>query len=198
MWTALVIATALTVGIAWWKRRARLVYVIDHVKLEMHPACVVEERVVEQVWRAAISMTNTSRRPRLLPVLAERATVRTGRSVFLANVYLDADVRELNPQSVALAWVEFALPGDVSVNRTDIAFLTDRRVALARFAGAPLRTRNLNGCRRNFAASHKRPVSAPGSSCSALTGESVAWRPAPKVQKSTTSWSDREECVQQR
>ena len=111
MWAVLVIATASMVGLVWWKRRARRVYVIDHVKLEMHPACIVEDRVVEQVWRAAISMTNTSRRPRLLPVLAERATVRTGRSVYLANVYLDADVRELNPLSVALAWVEFALPG---------------------------------------------------------------------------------------
>lgn len=111
MRAVLVIATASMVGLVWWKRRARRVYVIDHVKLEMHPACIVEDRVVEQVWRAAISMTNTSRRPRLLPVLAERATVRTGRSVYLANVYLDADVRELNPLSVALAWVEFALPG---------------------------------------------------------------------------------------
>lgn len=111
MWALLVIATALTVGLAWKKRRARRVYVIDHVKIEIHPPCVVEHRVVEQAWRAAISMTNTSRRPRLLPVLAERATVRAGRSVFLANVYLDADVRELNPLRVALAWVEFALPG---------------------------------------------------------------------------------------
>ena len=111
MWAVLVIATASMVGLVWWKRRARREYVIDHVKLEMYPPCVIEDRVVEQVWRAAISMTNTSRRPRLLPVLAERATVRAGRSVFLANVYLDADVRELNPLSVARAWVEFALPG---------------------------------------------------------------------------------------
>ena len=123
IWVGLVIATASMVGLAWCKRRARHLYVIDHVKLEMHPACVVEDRVVEQVWRAAISMTNTSRRPRLLPLLDERATVRRGRSVFLASVYLDADVHELNPQSVALAWVEFALPGGVPPRAIDTDML---------------------------------------------------------------------------
>lgn len=109
MWAALVIATASTAGIVWWRRRARHVYVIDHVKLEMHPLCVVEDRVAEKVWRAAISMTNTSRRPRLLPVLAERAGVHSGRYVFLANVYLDAEVEEVSPRQVELAWVEYVL-----------------------------------------------------------------------------------------
>lgn len=127
MWTALVIATALTVGIAWWKRRARRVYVIDHVKLEMHPPCVMEDRVVEQVWRAAISMTNTSRRPRLLPMFCERATVRAGRCVYLANLYLDVDVHELNPRDVTLAWVAFALPGDVPAHRIDTGLLDGGR-----------------------------------------------------------------------
>lgn len=114
MWAVLVIATASTIGIAWWKRRARRVYVVDHVKLEMHPPCVVEDHVVEQVWRAAISMTNTSRRPRSLPVLTERATVRASRRVFLANVYLETDVDEVNPDDIALAWVEFVLPGGLA------------------------------------------------------------------------------------
>ncbi|GLJ80852.1 hypothetical protein GCM10017586_25350 [Microbacterium imperiale] len=128
MWAVLVIATASMVGLVWWKRRARHVYVIDHVKLEMHPAYAVEDRVVEQVWRAAISMTNTSRLPRSLPVLAERATARAGRCVFLANVYLDADVRELNPRAVALAWIEFVLPGGVSPRAIDTEILAgDRR-----------------------------------------------------------------------
>lgn len=114
MWALLVTATALTVGLAWKKRRARRVYVIDHVKIEIHPPCVVEDRVVEQVWRAAISMTNASRRPRVLPVLAERATVRAGSRVFLANVYLETHVDEVNPDDVALAWVEFVLPGGIA------------------------------------------------------------------------------------
>ncbi|MBT8797461.1 hypothetical protein [Microbacterium flavum] len=134
----LVIATASTIGLVWWKRGARRVYVIDHVKLEMHSACVVEDRVVEQVWRVAISITNTSRRPRLLPVLAERATVRADRCVFLANVYLDADVRELNPRAVALAWIEFVLPGGVSPRAIDTDIIVgDQRPRPLRWLARP-------------------------------------------------------------
>jgi len=155
MWAALVIATASMVGVVWLNRRARRVYVIDYVKLEMHPPCVIEDRVVEQVWRAAISMTNTSRRPRVLPVLAERATARAGRCVFLANVYLDADVHEVNPQSMALAWVEFALPGDLSVNRIDIDLPTGTR-HLRGLRWRPVEgPTKLSGCRHGaFGASH--------------------------------------------
>lgn len=127
MWTVLVIATAPTIGIVWWKRRTRRVYVIDHVKLEVHPPCVIEDRVVEQVWRAAISMTNTSRRPRSLPVFAERATVRAGRCVYRADVYLDVDVRELNPRDAALAWIEFVLPVGVPADRIDTVTLAGER-----------------------------------------------------------------------
>lgn len=133
MWAALVIAAASTIGVLWWKRRARHVYVIDHVKLEMHPPGVVEDRVVEQLWRAAISMTNTSRRPRVLPVLAARATVRAGRSVFLADVYLDADLHELNPRDVALAWVEFVLPSAVPADRIDTVLIGDQRARALRW-----------------------------------------------------------------
>ena len=112
IWVVLVGVAAVAVAVVWWKRRARSVYVIDHVRVEMHPACVVDDRVIEQVWRAAISMTNTSRRPRTLPVLAERATVRAGWRAYLASVYLDADVLEVNPGAVAVAWAECVLPRD--------------------------------------------------------------------------------------
>lgn len=127
MWAVIVVATASMVCLVWWNRRARRVYLIDHVKLEMHPPCVIEDRVVEQVWRAAISMTNASRRPRSLPLLAERATVRAGRCVYLADVYLDTDVGELNPRAVTLAWVEFLLPGDLAADRVHAEILAGGR-----------------------------------------------------------------------
>lgn len=127
MWAVLVIVMALAVVFVWWRRRARRVYVIDHVKLEMHPPCVIEDRVVEQVWRAAISMTNTSRRPRPHPLLADRATVRAGRYVYLAGVYLDVDARELSPREVALAWIEYALPDDGPAHRIHTGVLTGGR-----------------------------------------------------------------------
>ena len=147
IWLVLVGGLALLIAAVLWKRRARRVYVIDHVRVEMHPACVVEDRVIEQVWRAAISMTNTSRRPRALPTFAERAAVRAGRREYLATVYLDADEVEVNPREVSLAWVESALPADVVPSLTRAVILRQRgtprvlRYAPTRASGATQRSR---------------------------------------------------------
>lgn len=127
IWVVLAVVAAVLIAGVWWKRRARRVYVIDHVRVEMHPACVVEDRVIEQVWRAAISMTNTSRRPRALPTFAERAAVRAGRREYLATVYLDADDVEVNPRAVSLAWVESVLPADVVPSLTRAVLLRQRK-----------------------------------------------------------------------
>lgn len=147
IWVALALVAAAPIVGVWWKRRARRVYVIDHVRVEMHPACVVEDRVIEQVWRAAILLTNTSRRPRALPTFAERATVRAGRREYLATVYLDADEVEVNPREVSLAWVESVLPADVVPSLTRAVLLRQRRTprvlryAPARASGATQRSR---------------------------------------------------------
>lgn len=122
IWVVITVAVV-SVAAVRWKRRARRTYVIAQVRVEMHPACVVEDRMVEVVWRAAISMTNTSRRPRTLPVFAERATVTVGRRVYLATVYLDADLDEANPGDVALAWVEFVLPTTQSPRIAGVAVI---------------------------------------------------------------------------
>lgn len=136
---------------------------IDHVRVEMHPACIVEDRVIEQVWRAAISMTNVSRRPRLLPVLAERATVRAGIRAYLASVYLDADAFEVNPGAVAVAWVECVLPSEsvpIAV-RADVLF-GGRAPRGARFALPDSRDR-LRSLRPDAPARAARKLSAePG------------------------------------
>lgn len=123
IWLFVCVGIGLAAAGVWWGRRARRIYVIDHVRVEMHPACIVEDRVVENVWRAAISMTNTSRRPRVLPVFAERATVRAGRRVYRAKVYLDADMTEVNPGDVALAWVEFVLHAPQSSRFAEFAVI---------------------------------------------------------------------------
>lgn len=129
IWTWVVVAGLVLAAIAavWLKRRARRVYVIDRVRVEMHPACVVEDRVVEQVWRSALSMTNLSRRPRAVPAFAERSTVRAGRREYLASVYFDADDLEINPRAVALAWIEYVLPMDAAPRRARLARLGDGR-----------------------------------------------------------------------
>lgn len=112
LWTWCVLAGVAGMAVAgvWWKRRARRVHVINHARVEMLSGCVVEDRVVETVWRAAISMTNTSRRPRALPVFDERATVRAGRRTYLGCVYLESDVTEISPGEMAVAWLEVTLP----------------------------------------------------------------------------------------
>lgn len=138
IWVLVAGVAAVLVAGVWWMRRARRVYVIDHVRVEFHPACVVEDRVVEQVWRAAISMTNTSRMPRTLPTFAERATVRAGRREYLATVYLDADEVEVNPREVSLAWVESVLPAHVVPSLTRAVLLRQRRTPrLLRYAPTP-------------------------------------------------------------
>lgn len=149
VWTCVVLAmvAAVLAAGAWWKRRARRVYVINRVRVEMHPACVVEDRVIEQVWHAAISMTNTSRRPRTLPMFAERATVRAGRREYLATVYLDADVIEVSPADVAVAGVECVLPsGSVPIAfRTDVMHgRGERRGARVAFSSGRDRLRSPN------------------------------------------------------
>lgn len=129
IWTWVVVAGLVLAAIVavCLKRRGRRVYVIDHVRVEMYPACVVEARVIEQVWRAALSMTNLSRRPRAVPTFAERSTVRAGRREYLASVYFDADDLEINPRAVALAWIEYVLPMDAVAGRARLALLEDDR-----------------------------------------------------------------------
>lgn len=147
IWVGIVGVVAVVVVGLWRKRHARRVYVINHLRVEMHPPCIVEDRVVEHVWRAAISMTNTSRRPRALPTFAERATVSDGRREYLATLYLDAGEVEVNPREVSLAWVESVLPADVAPSLTRAVLLRQRRTprvlryAPTRASGATQRNR---------------------------------------------------------
>lgn len=168
IWAVLVGVSAVVVLAVCRKRRARRVYVIDHVRVEMHPARVVEDRVIEHVWRAAISMTSTSRGPRILPVFAERATVRAGKRDYLARIYLDTAEIEVDPSAIALAWVEFMLPsgwsklGDVrtvllkdSLASRQLAFKAAPRENVASESGrrVPLRSGRQpspNGSRRGW------------------------------------------------
>lgn len=71
------------------------------------------------------SQRQAVRRPRALPVVAAVATVSARRRVYLARVYLDAEVSEISPGNVALAWIEFVLPADVVPHRCDIVLLCD-------------------------------------------------------------------------
>jgi hypothetical protein len=105
------------------KRRPRRTVTIDHVRVELHDAHIIEDRVADAVWRVAISMTNNTRRPRVLPVFAARATVTAKSRVYLAEVFLENESKEVNPGDVALAWVDFVLPENAAVRHIDLTRL---------------------------------------------------------------------------
>lgn len=154
IWLVLVGGLALLTAAVWWKRRARRVYVFDRVRVEMHPPYIVEDRVIEQVWRAAISMTNTSRRPRMPSMLAERGTVNCGGRSFLANAFLDAEPVEINPGDVASVWVEAVLPTDSRPRSYTLVHLRIQR--------PPRSLRFLwSGTRRSDLADPDRPMRLP-------------------------------------
>ena len=106
-------ATACAIGgSAWiWRmQRVLVAFTLHGVRLEVHGARPVEDLVIETMWRSSLSMTNRSRGPRRLPVLASRATVLAGGKTYLASVYVECDTQEVSPSQIALAWAEFVLP----------------------------------------------------------------------------------------
>lgn len=124
----------------------------------LHEAHIVEDRVIDAVWRAPISMTNRTRRPRVLPVFAERATVRAGHRVHLAVVCLENDAMEVNPDDVALAWVEVVLPASQSARVVDAAVMQTRPRTL-RFVCLP--GASIGHSRTPTRGSHVSPTKSP-------------------------------------
>ena len=120
---------AFLTGRQLWRGHGRRSASLDGVKIEVHGVHLVEDLVMENLWRVTISMTNRSRTPRPLPTLASRSTIAAGKKRYLASVVLERDITELSPDDVAIAWVEATLP----------ASATPRSLALAelRLHGAP-------------------------------------------------------------
>lgn len=132
----LIMGIMLATGGLWHARLARRTMSVDHVRVEMHDAHVVEDRVIEIVWRAALSVSNRGRRPRSVPTFAERATVTAGHRVFAADVYLEAECVEINPGRVAIAWLEVVLPrAACPTSGTIVQLRVRRRPRRLRFGG---------------------------------------------------------------
>lgn len=93
------------------------------IKIEAHGMHLIDDLVIECVWRITISLTNYSRRPRRLPTLAARATVSARRKVYLAQVFLERHVYELSPNELALIEVDFVLPAGLTPQRMTISEL---------------------------------------------------------------------------
>src|SRR3546814_13176305 len=112
-------------------RQGRSGVTLRGVHLEVHGAIPAEDLVIETMWRGPLSMTNRSRRPRFIPVLASRATVVASRKTYLAQVYVEFGGDELSPDQAALAWAEFVLPGGVAPRSLSLEVLAPNRVRKA-------------------------------------------------------------------
>lgn len=136
-WGFATMVCVLLVAITWvvWRAaHSRPSRVQRGIRIELHGVHMVDDRVVDGLWRATLSMRNRSRRPRSLPVLASRATVAAARRVYLAEVFMERDITELSPGEVAVAWVECVLPSDANPGLVELAELrpgkTNRRLRL--------------------------------------------------------------------
>lgn len=93
------------------------------IKIEAHGTHAVDNLIVECRWRTTISVTNRSRRPRPVPVFASRATVTAGRNVYLAAVFLERDLLELNPNEVLIVQVDCLLAAGLTPRNVELAEL---------------------------------------------------------------------------
>jgi hypothetical protein len=123
------------VAISFTQRaRARRAVVRRGIAIKWEGARPVDDLIVECLWRTTISVTNQSRAPRQVPVLASRATVAAGRKVYLGSVFLERELLELNPDEVAVIWVDYLLPAGTLPRRVELSELRvrgdDRRVRL--------------------------------------------------------------------
>lgn len=94
------------------RRLRRMPTTIDGVRIETQGAVVDEDLVIERNWRITLLMINVTRRPAPVPVLNSRAVVTAGRKHYAGTVYLEREVRELNPGNALVVWVLVRLSGD--------------------------------------------------------------------------------------
>ncbi len=126
-WPALLIAAIALVLAAWLLLRAQnspsLPADVAGIRLEVTAPLVVEDRVLEQLWEVPVVLTNTTRRPRTVPVLAQRAEVRTKQARYTAELTTEVSWGregggrlELNPAGTTIGSVWVVLPaGEVPV-----------------------------------------------------------------------------------
>jgi hypothetical protein len=109
--TALLVL-AVTLLVRRRRRYRRMPTTIDGVRIEPQGAVVDEDLVIERNWRITLLMHNVTRKPAPVPVLSSRAVVAAGRKQHAGTVYLEREVRELNPGDALVVWVVVRLNGD--------------------------------------------------------------------------------------
>ncbi|WP_204948042.1 hypothetical protein [Microbacterium laevaniformans] len=121
-WPLLLVAAIILGAAAWLLLRAQqspsLPTNIGGIRIEVIAPVLSEDRVLEQVWEVPVVLTNKTRRPRAVPVLAQRAEVRTKRARYIAELTTEVSWEreedgarlELNPAGTTIGSVWVVLP----------------------------------------------------------------------------------------
>jgi hypothetical protein len=110
--SAALLVLVVTLLVRRGRRFRRMPATIDGVRIDTQGAVVDEDLVIERDWRIALLMNNVTRKPAPVPVLGSRAVVTAGRKQYAGTVYLEREVRELNPGDALVVWVLARLSGD--------------------------------------------------------------------------------------
>ncbi|MBF4563397.1 hypothetical protein ITJ43_14790 [Microbacterium sp. VKM Ac-2870] len=113
-------------GLLWWwavrvLHRRNLPASIEGLRVEVTAPVIAEDRVLDVLWEVPVIVSNTSRRPRQVPLFGQEAHVWAGRAKYLCAVtseavwqWEDGQVLVLNPGAVVTASVWAQVPaGDV-------------------------------------------------------------------------------------
>lgn len=136
----LVVIGLIVTGV-WRARRRRvrrLPITIDGVRIELQGAHLDEDMIVERNWRLTFLLTNSTKRPAMVPVLSSRAVVRSGRKQYAGTLYLERDVGELNPDEAMVAWLLCQLPGGGVPERVAIDWMYFGRAVSLRASIHPI------------------------------------------------------------
>lgn len=110
--SAALLVLAVTLLVRRRRRFRRMPTTIDGVRIEPQGAVIDEDLVIEKNWRITLLLHNVTRKPATVPALSSRAVVTAGRKHYAATVYLEREVRELNPGDALVVWVLVRLSGD--------------------------------------------------------------------------------------
>jgi hypothetical protein len=127
--TTALLMLAVTLVVRRRQRFRRMPTTIDGVRIETQGAVVDEDLVIERNWRITLLMHNVTSKPAPVPVLSSRAVVTAGRKQYAATVYLERQVRELNPDDALVVWVLVRLSGDEEPRFVELEHTSRRRGA---------------------------------------------------------------------
>ncbi|WP_197053024.1 hypothetical protein [Microbacterium hominis] len=115
----------------WWSirilHRRDLPASIEGLRVEVTAPVVAEDCVLDVLWEVPVIVSNTSRRPRQVPLFGQEAHVWAGRAKYLCAVtskavwqWEDGQILVLNPGAVVTASVWAQVPAGEVPHRVEL------------------------------------------------------------------------------